>query len=107
MLPGISLLPSFAVPHLLLLHLLLLLLLERNRPLLVLAPLVLEPHPDDSLREAGHGGQLLLHDGVGPAVVVVEGVQHRQLLLVQHRPLSRRLASPLAACPLILAALPR
>ena len=74
--------------------LLLLLLLERDGPLLVLAPLVLEPHPDDPLRQPGHRGQLLLHDGVRPAVVVVESVQHRQLLLVQHRPLPRRLSRP-------------
>ena len=82
-------------------HLLLLLL---DGLLLVLAPLVLEPHPDDALRQPGHRRQLLLHDGVRPAVVVVESVQHRQLLLVQHRPLPRRLSRPPLAVTRVLAA---
>ena len=70
---------------------LLLELLHEDGPLLVFAPLVLEPHPDHPRAQARHLHQLLLHERVGPRVGVVARPQRVQLLLVQHRPDARRL----------------
>lgn len=54
-------------------HLLLLLLdlLHQDGSLLILASLVLKPHPDHPGTQTGHLGQLLFHQGVGPGVGVV------------------------------------
>ena len=77
-------------------------LLEENGALLVLAALVLEPHPDDAGRQPRHLGQLLLHEGVGTRVGVVARAKRVQLLLVQDGSNPRRLVlafvvwSPLA-----------
>ena len=62
--------------------LLLLQLLHQQAPLLVFAPLILEPDPDHPRAEAGHFNELLLHESVGPRVGVVAGPQRVQLLLV-------------------------
>ena len=63
--------------------------------LLVFAPFVLEPHPNHSRAQSSHFHHLLLHERVWPRVGVVAGAQRVELLLVQHRPDSGRLAVPL------------
>lgn len=77
--------------HRLVVGLLLLQLLHQDAALLVLAPLVLEPHAYDARAEARHLHQLLLHERVGPRVGVVAGPQRVQLLLVEHRAHARGL----------------
>lgn len=72
--------------------LLLLDLLHQDGLLLVLAALVLEPDANHPRRQARHLHQLLLHQGVGTGIGRVAGAQRVQLLLVQYRADSRRLA---------------
>ena len=91
-------------------------LLQVHAPLLVLAPLVLEPdlqegeplhvhdvmqhwwklggdatHSDDARTEVCHLDELLLHERVRSRVGGVAGAQCVQLLLVEHRAHARRL----------------
>ena len=80
-------------------------LLDQESPLLVLAPLVLEPHSDDTGVEACHLHQLVLHQRIRPGVGSVAGLQHMQLLLIQHRPHSRRFAALLPALGALVAVL--
>lgn len=61
--------PYLASTHLLLLHL----QFHLDRPLLVLAPLVLEPHADYPWRQSSHLHQLLLHQGVRSGIGIVAG----------------------------------
>lgn len=69
---------------------LLYLLFEGYGAFLVLAPFVLEPDAYDPRAESGHLDQLLLHEGVRSRVGRVARPQRVQLLLVEHRPDSRR-----------------
>lgn len=73
------------------LYLLLHLLLQSDCLLLILAPLVLEPHPDDARTQPGHLDELLLHEGVRTRIRGVAGPEGVQLLLVENRAHSRRL----------------
>lgn len=81
--------------NLFLLHL----LLHQNGLLLVLAPLVLEPYPDDPGRQTRHLHQLFLHKGVGSGVGGVARAQRVQLLLVEDGADARRLAVAARAAP--------
>jgi hypothetical protein len=60
--------------------------------LLIFASFVLEPNTNDSRRQTRHLDELLLHQGIGPRVHVVAGSQHTELLLIQHRSHTGRLA---------------
>ena len=60
--------------------------LFKDGSLLVFAPLVLEPDPDDPGGQPGHLDQLLLHEGVGPWVGLIAALHHAQLFFCQHCP---------------------
>ena len=59
-------------------------LLDEDRPLLVLAPLVLEPDADHPGTQSGHLDQLVLHESVRSGVGSVAGSQGVQLFLVEN-----------------------
>ena len=66
-----------------------------GQTLLVLASLVLEPHPDDPRRQPRHLRELLLHQRVRPGVGHVAALERVELLLGQHGPHPTRAVSPL------------
>ena len=59
-------------------------LFHEDRPLLVLAALVLEPDPDDPRAEPRHLDELFLHQSVRAGVRAVAGPQCVQLFLIHH-----------------------
>ena len=94
---GLSLVDALSVASAIIVGFLLHLLLHRDRLLLVLATLVLEPDPDDARTQSRHFHELLFHQGVGSRVRSVARPQRVQLLLVQHGADARRLAVGAAA----------
>ena len=76
--------------------LLLLIGMNKQSLLLVLASLVLEPDANDARVQAGDLHQMLLQDGVRSRIGVVAGPQRLQLLLVEHRADAGRFRLPMA-----------